>query len=792
MGKSKQKKSKAELNQSVALYYALSFLVLTLYTQLVNLNLSSLSGEIAVISRFKAHLFLLFRQNENILVAGLFYILWVWIGRLGWRKLWSAFTFFFVSSLVLIDQLVFRVFHDHFNFSLTEGGLPQFQTLMSSILSWVGTALFSKFEGPIWFGIFSTVGLAVLPFLTRWFKPVGLFCDHIRAIFNQAQVRLFLVAWIAISFDLGFVLDADPIEHHPFSRLVWSVLRRPQAGTYPCGSKYQEGNLYSIRYGIQGSRPSLDGLNPDGLNPDGLNPKLERLREPPNLILIVLESVGSEQLIRNGLPDRRFAPHLMAASAHSILFDRVYNTFPATIRTHIPIQTGGKTLTWGSVYHELNYPYIGPTLVGEFKKRGYSTALFSAQDLGVEGMRNFYQSLPWDEVFGPERMSSENREQSKLNSWGVQDSSMARFAQDWAERQTSFRKPYFLQFLTVATHHPYTVPQSFRAMDGSVSLQSKYENAISYLDEMIGDWIGKLEKKLPLENTIVAIMGDHGEAFGEVHFGNSLHKSFLYEENIRNFLMIYDPHSIQKSVSSAQIAYVGDVAPTLVSWIFPNDGSVGHEFLGQNLIAQNYEQKIRYFHKNADPEQWGLVDGNFKFISRKTGKGLAEIYDLERDPLEHHNLAEKFPDRVEEYDCLCRRWYLETNAQFVSELAGASSRPLQATPDQMSKLPGPIRLLVGPQPQGGALFRASEVIRGTTPITVIADWIPDFKEKKVTYEWVSPTGKRFYNTIKMNADWTNTTLSQLPMTPMEVGIWKVGILKDDGKEFQIETSFRVE
>lgn len=318
----------------------------------------------------------------------------------------------------------------------------------------------------------------------------------------------------------------------------------------------------------------------------------------PNIVLFLTESVGSSNLF----PADAWAPALTpwlcslvaqaSASAASssdgdaaggagtggaLAWSTVYSPFPATVRSHISLFTGGKTITSGSVWTELALPYTAPTLVSALRARGYRTGAFSAGYMNSENDDGYWRSLGFDEVNFPEDWPADQKTRYETSSWGVDERRMADIAMEWAEtglfsnvsaprpaegEANYARRPWFLVFNTAASHHPYSVPADWidpelpsrdsggsAEAEGEVTDAQKSQAAIRFIDSVLGQMITRLQSPsfsssagagLPpiRRRTIVSLTGDHGEAFGAVHPGNFLHRNFLYEENVRSYFVM--------------------------------------------------------------------------------------------------------------------------------------------------------------------------------------------------------------------------------------------------------------
>jgi len=123
---------------------------------------------------------------------------------------------------------------------------------------------------------------------------------------------------------------------------------------------------------------------------------------------------------------------------------------------------------------------------------------------------------------------------------------------DWAE---SVEQPFFLWVLLMDTHDPYLVPDDYRTQSRRATYHANwrlwrqgheppftdetherlvraYDDTIRYSDA----FLDRLLADIP-EDSLVAVHGDHGEAFGE--HGTYGHQQRLYEENIHVPLVVH-------------------------------------------------------------------------------------------------------------------------------------------------------------------------------------------------------------------------------------------------------------
>ena len=197
----------------------------------------------------------------------------------------------------------------------------------------------------------------------------------------------------------------------------------------------------------------------------------------------------------------------------------------------------------------------------------------------------------------------------------------------------------------------------------------RYLELVQSVDLAIGDLIAGLEKQGLWDDTILVLLADHGEAFGD-HGGNG-HATTLYDEQVRVPLLIrvpgMGPQRIETPVSTI------DAAATLVAFsggdLTGMDGvNLGPVVAGAEPIERPvFTELHRYLrasgNRNADLK--GVVIGCEKLIYNRRLDEL-RLFDLCEDPKERKNLVAERPERTIEM--------LEIVAAFVNR--GESEHPL--------------------------------------------------------------------------------------------------------------------
>ncbi|HSP07940.1 MAG TPA: sulfatase, partial [Acidobacteriota bacterium] len=204
-------------------------------------------------------------------------------------------------------------------------------------------------------------------------------------------------------------------------------------------------------------------------------------------------------------------------------------------------------------------------------------------------------------------------------------------------------------------HAPYKPPKRFNSVksplpNASAAL-SAYDGEIQFLDEQVGILIDQLKKRGIWKNTLVILVSDHGEGFGE--HGYTGHGWFLYDEVIRVALMMHGP-GIKPGRSSFLIQHV-DLAPGILDYFgIPVPGTFEGKSWWNVLQGKLAPRDAVWVERRLPPiatgpelaadeethpgaeEKWTYRTATAKFIWSSDGK--YEYYDLTKDPLEKNNL----------------------------------------------------------------------------------------------------------------------------------------------------------
>ena len=354
--------------------------------------------------------------------------------------------------------------------------------------------------------------------------------------------------------------------------------------------------------------------------------------KPPNVILITLDTTRADRMGFLG-STRGLTPNLDALAKRSVVFTHAYSQVPLTTASHATILTG----TYPQ-FHQVNdfgvplaedlpyAPYI-------FRGNGYHTAAFVGSlvlDPETRSAPGFERGFDtYDAGFHRRRM-----DEDRYRSMERRGGEVIGRALDWltVHRDGSF----FIWIHLYDAHDPYDPPEPFKTRYAS----APYDGEIAYVDAAVGKLLSWLRLRGLYDNSLIAVMADHGEALGE--HGESTHGIFLYDETIHVPLLFKLPQGRSAGTRVDTRAGLVDVLPTMLE---AAGIAVPAEVQGESLLTMLAPAASRERPAYAASDYPHRTFGWSSLQSLRTGKYLfveaprKELYDQAADPKELNNLS---------------------------------------------------------------------------------------------------------------------------------------------------------
>ncbi len=206
----------------------------------------------------------------------------------------------------------------------------------------------------------------------------------------------------------------------------------------------------------------------------------------------------------------------------------------------------------------------------------------------------------------------------------------------------------WLHFFDVHEHHQIDVPKALLAAvdDGGSPVIHKYRALLRAIDTEVGRVRDELARRGEADSTIIVFASDHGESLGTDPRLLDTHGEVVYHALVRVPLAIHVP-GVPPGQRRDLVSLV-DLAPTLLDLIGtaaamqPLDGT---DLLPALLDAPAALRVPGRAIASHEEQQWSVVEWPYQLLVRPADD-VVELYDLDRDPLEHQDLAAAQPELV--------------------------------------------------------------------------------------------------------------------------------------------------
>ncbi len=214
----------------------------------------------------------------------------------------------------------------------------------------------------------------------------------------------------------------------------------------------------------------------------------------------------------------------------------------------------------------------------------------------------------------------------------------------------------------------------------------QYNRAVRALDEGVGKVMAALEATGQLDNTVVVFTSDQGYAWGQHGFA---WKYAPYDANLRAPLLVRYPKRYPRGAVCKQAVAGHDLIPTFfalagidlpwkmhgrdISPLLENPQAEWNEPVMLENLFNHYGSDTSAGHgagSGGVPWWIFLRKGKYKYIRTLVANEVEELYDLETDPEELHNLAveQDFHDLLDQFRRMMIDELKRTDAEMVDHL----------------------------------------------------------------------------------------------------------------------------
>ncbi len=419
----------------------------------------------------------------------------------------------------------------------------------------------------------------------------------------------------------------------------------------------------------------------------------------PNVLLVYVDDMGYGDLASYGHHTLE-TPHLDRLAAEGVRFTNFYAPSPLCSPSRAALLTGRTPFRVGiqNWIPENTNVQLGPqerSLGLLFKEAGYATHHSGKWHLNG-GLDNTSHTQPQDHGFddwitlhafalpnqrNPENVFRNGEPLGRLE--GFTAGIFADATLEWLRgHRAASDAPWFVYFAPPEPHSMIASPPEYLAryahltegdpepfVNGtagpSEGLEARgpgeYYANITYLDAQIGRLLDYLDDEGIADDTLVFFASDNGPVttdwrhWWEINLYGSTgglrgRKADLFEGGIRVPAVARWPGELAEGLTSPAVASAYDVLPTLAALVdleIPSDRPIDGEDLSAALRGEPFERKRPLYWEFDDDRgmHYALRDGRYK-LHASADLELLELYDLEADPFEVWNLAQRDPERT--------------------------------------------------------------------------------------------------------------------------------------------------
>jgi arylsulfatase A-like enzyme len=418
------------------------------------------------------------------------------------------------------------------------------------------------------------------------------------------------------------------------------------------------------------------------------------LRRLPNIVVIAIDSLRADHLGCYGYA-RPTSPAIDALAAESIVFDCAFAAGIPTMPSFTTLYTGLHPYRHGIVAHSGNRRLSDAILLLPqlARERGYVTA--ACDNLVVQGEgRGSWFARGYDHYsgflyrpFGDQSAHLTDRARGVIHEYAERP--LFLFLHYWDPHSPYGPLPPYdtrhyepgsgpvdmaeVRRIAPEYYDLFLADMKLRHPDDYAYVVAQYDGEISQVDVEVGRIVAALKEQGCWDNTVVLVLSDHGECFGEGDFYFDHHG--LYDAVTRVALLLRIPGQAARRVGA--LVSTEDILPTLGELVgLPTPP---YELSGTSLLPllSGAARAVRPHVVLAEStrqaslalrtDRWKLI---LPMARDAAGHSQPDVYgrprrsdpllfDLKADLAERHNQAAERPDKLEEMLGTLNAWRAE-------------------------------------------------------------------------------------------------------------------------------------
>lgn len=227
------------------------------------------------------------------------------------------------------------------------------------------------------------------------------------------------------------------------------------------------------------------------------------------------------------------------------------------------------------------------------KNKGYQTLSFHGNSGTYYNRVTFHKNVGFDKSYFEEDFVKDEEILMGLSDRSFFKQSLPLI------KEASAKGPYFAFMISLSSHVPFNMPENLRIFSSQAwpdkdSILYKYMDSIHYFDQQLEIFLKEMEAQGLLDNTIIALYGDHSAMEVSNKEANEAMTKYLDRfysyQDMQNIPLIIKVPGLDKNINIDQLGSQVDLLPSLLNLMDWNDEVVpmfGVDLFDQKLALDN-------------------------------------------------------------------------------------------------------------------------------------------------------------------------------------------------------------
>lgn len=341
-------------------------------------------------------------------------------------------------------------------------------------------------------------------------------------------------------------------------------------------------------------------------------------REPPNVVVVILESFASYKSGLGGNPLNP-TPYLDRLAAEGHFYSNFYVPSTGTARSIWTFITGIPDIEMNKTSSRNPLIVDQHTIINTFQDHQKFYFLGgSASWANIRGLLS--GNIPNLQIY-----EEGSYESPRVDVWGISDLSLFEEAHQVLRNVDG---PFFAIIQTSGNHRPYTIPEDNKGFEVLTADDLEFSvtdygfhsleefNSFRFMDHSIGHFMKLAEQSHYFDNTLFVFFGDHG-----IHASTGKHTPRSEEQlrisGLRVPLVMYGRGIITEPATFDKVASQVDVLPTIASVTQTGytDSTLGRDLLDKRFDDRRYAFTVEH----GGDRVIGLLSDEYYFMMRFDG-----------------------------------------------------------------------------------------------------------------------------------------------------------------------------